>query len=380
MKSRSSSPQTSPQVVKRYRVDGNKDGATAPMTLRKSSLRIEELSGINAMNGLQSHMASASLRDASPQTELLRPIPHGMRRPSSDATPARPVLNGHHASQSRSSPAVSSPTGTENDLPSTPTTWSSAVGHATTAGKSGRVIERLMAENDKLKRELELTNLRAQELEKSLSLCKPQMEALRQENENLSHARGVDSSLIGRRDRKIEDLKSDNVGKTERVHKAEGLVRQLQRDSEEVRGEFERREQGMFEQTKHATVHAEILETSHKQLAAEYKTRREAWEKDLADLHERREHDRQRMARLDVVYEQMRHENERTRKVQAELTARWEEMEEAMRSTLDEGEEVNDRARKKSVEMDRVVDQMRWVMGVQKSGGGGERKDSKDGG
>jgi len=75
----------------------------------------------------------------------------------------------------------------------------------------------------------------------------------------------------------------------------------------------------------------------------------------------------------------MRQENERTRKVQAELTARWEEMEEAMRSTLDEGEEVNERARKKSVEMDRVVDQMRWVMGVQKSGGG-ERKDSKGGG
>lgn len=30
--------------------------------------------------------------------------------------------------------------------------WSSAVGHATTNGKSGRVIERLMAENDRLKR------------------------------------------------------------------------------------------------------------------------------------------------------------------------------------------------------------------------------------
>ncbi|TKA83523.1 hypothetical protein B0A55_00519 [Friedmanniomyces simplex] len=379
MKSRSSSPQTSPQVVKRYRVDSNKDGATAPMTLRKSSLRIEELPASNAMNGLSPHAAPSSAREASPQTELLRPIPHGMRRPSSDATPARPALNGHHTSQSVSSPAVSSPTGTENDSPSTQATWSSAVGHATTAGKSGRVIERLMAENDKLKRELELTTLRAQELEKSLSMCRPQMEALRHENENLSHARSVDSSLLGRRDRKIEDLKADNVAKTERVLIAEGLVRQLQREGEEVRGEFERREQGMFEQTKHATVHAEILETSHKQLAAEYKTRREAWEKDLTELQERREQDRQRMARLDVVYEQMRQENERTRKVQAELTARWDEMEEAMRSTLDQGEEVNERARKKSMEMEKVVDQMRWVMGVQKSGGG-ERKDSKYGG
>ncbi|KAK3049844.1 mother-specific HO expression, partial [Teratosphaeriaceae sp. CCFEE 6253] len=78
----------------------------------------------------------------------------------------------------------------------------------------------------------------------------------------------------------------------------------------------------MLEQTKHATVHAEILETSHKQLSAEYRVRREAWEKDLTDVQDRREHDRQRMAKLDVVYEQMRQENERTRKVQAELTQR----------------------------------------------------------
>jgi hypothetical protein len=45
--------------------------------------------------------------------------------------------------------------------------WSSAVGHATTNGKSGRVIERLMAENDRLKRELELQILRSQELERT---------------------------------------------------------------------------------------------------------------------------------------------------------------------------------------------------------------------
>ncbi|KAK5717726.1 mother-specific HO expression [Elasticomyces elasticus] len=372
MKSRSSSPQTSLQVVKRYRVDSIKEGATAPLTLRKSSLRIEDLSLANTMNGSSPHTS----RDAPPQSELLRPIPHGMRRPSGDATSSRPMLNGHYSAQSISGPATSLPTGTENDSPSTTATWSSAVGHATTAGKSGRVIERLMAENDKLKRELELTNLRAQELEKSLSMCRPQMEALRQENENLGHARGVDSSLLSRRDRKIEDLKADNVAKTERMEKAEGLVRQLQRDVEEVRGEFERREQGMLEQTKHATVHADILETSHKQLAAEYRTRREAWEHDLAELQERREQDRQRMARLDVVYEQMRQENERTRKVQEQLISRWDDMEESMRSTLEQGDDVNERARKKSMEMDKVVDQMRWVMGVQKSGG--ERKDSKD--
>jgi len=207
-----------------------------------------------------------------------------------------------------------------------------------------------MAENDKLKRELELSVLRAQELEKTLATYKPQMDALRTENENLSHSSNVDTNLLARRERKIDELKEQHT----------------------------REHQNMMDQTKHATVHAEILETSHKQLSAEYRARREAWERDLATLNEDRDQDRQRMARLDVVYEQMRQENERTKKVQAELMARWEEIEEAMHTSLEENESVNEKTRKKSVEMDQVVNEMRWLMGVQKStGGNNTRIDSK---
>lgn len=224
-----------------------------------------------------------------------------------------------------------------------------------------------MAENDKLKRELELSMLRAQELEKTLATYKPQMDALRHENENLSHTSSVDSGLLARRERKIEELKADSTAKTERTSRAEALVRQQQRQIEELQEQHIREHQSMMDQTKHATVHAEILETSHKQLSAEYRARREAWERDLANLHEDRDQDRHRMARLDVVYEQMRQENERTKKVQAELVARWEEAEEAINSTLEEGDEVNEKARKKSVEMDQVVKEMKWLMGVKKS-------------
>ncbi|KAK4545744.1 hypothetical protein LTR36_002698 [Oleoguttula mirabilis] len=321
------------------------------------------------MNGFQPFGTPSSDRDASPRPGLLGPIPSGVRRVSGDATPSRPILNGYTSSPVL--PVISSP-GTENDSPGTQ--WSSAIGHATTAGKSGRVIERLMAENDRLKRELELSVLRAQELEKTLATYKPQMDALRHENENLSHTSSVDSGLLARRERKLEELKADNIAKTERTERAEGLVRQQQRQVEELEEQHTREHQNMMDQTKHATVHAEILETSHKQLSAEYRARREAWERDLATLHEDRDQDRQRMARLDVVYEQMRQENERTKKVQAELMARWEEVEEAMHSTLEAGEEVNEKARKKSVEMGKVVNEMRWLMGVDKSSS--RRKDS----
>jgi len=243
--------------------------------------------------------------------------------------------------------------------------WSSAIGHATTAGKSGRVIERLMAENDKLKRELELSMLKVQELERGAQTYKPQMDAMREKIDSLSHVRDMDSSLISRRDRKIEELKADLA--LERQDKAflQRRVKEMERATDEVKEHYAREQQGMLESSKHAMVHAEILETSHRQLAAEYRARREAWEHDLATLHEEREQDRQRLARLDVVYEQMRQENERTRKTQAELIARWEEVEGDMHSTLEEGEEANQQARKKSVEMERLMKEMKWLMNVE---------------
>jgi hypothetical protein len=87
--------------------------------------------------------------------------------------------------------------------------WSSAVGHATTGGKSGRVIEKLMADSDRLKRELKEQVIKAEELQRSLQTYKPRIEALQTENENLSHARGVDQALLARRDRMIADLKEE---------------------------------------------------------------------------------------------------------------------------------------------------------------------------
>ena len=224
-----------------------------------------------------------------------------------------------------------------------------------------------MTENDKLKRELQSALLKSQELERSLTTLRPQMDLLHTENENLKHSSTVDSGLLSRRDRKIEELRADNSLKTQRMETAERLVRQQQQQMEELQEQQSRDHQSMLEETKHATLHAEILETSHKQLSAEYRARREAWERDLAHLHQERDDDRVRMARLDVVHEQMRQENERARKVQAEMMASWEKLEAAMHSTLEEEEQVNEKARKKSVEMDEVVKQMRWLMGVQKT-------------
>jgi chromosome segregation ATPase len=225
-----------------------------------------------------------------------------------------------------------------------------------------------MTENDKLKREVNEQRIKCQDLEKSLQTYKPQIEALRQENDNLSHARDVDSSLISRRDRKIEELKADLAMEKQRRENAETLARQREREKEDAEEHGRREMQQMTESTKHATVHAEILETSHKQLSAEYRARAEAWKTDLGQLSEGREHDRQKLARLDVVSDQMRQELERSRKLNGEILEKWDslkaEVDTQLKGVEEETYRENDKTRQLSVEMDKVVNEMRWLIGV----------------
>ncbi|KAL9063333.1 MAG: hypothetical protein Q9157_008293, partial [Trypethelium eluteriae] len=93
------------------------------------------------------------------------------------------------------SPTTPTPTNDENSN----SAWSSAVGRATT-GKSGRVIERLMAENDRLRRELRAELSAREELQKRLETSRPITEALQVENSNLAAMRASDASVIARRE------------------------------------------------------------------------------------------------------------------------------------------------------------------------------------
>jgi Skp family chaperone for outer membrane proteins len=129
--------------------------------------------------------------------------------------------------------------------------------------------------------------------------------------------------------------------------------------------------QTLTESTKHAIVHAEILETSHKQLSAEYRARFEASKKDLTALREEREDHRSRLARLDVANNQMKQELERTKKSSSDMMALWDEYQETSQEQLQSMERrtaiENDRTQKLNEEMTQVVNEMRWVMGLKKN-------------
>jgi chromosome segregation ATPase len=85
--------------------------------------------------------------------------------------------------------------------------WSAAIGKAN-LGKSGRVIERLIGENDMLKRDLSIERLRAEESNQSAKVAEAKMGALESEYEELLREATVNKTLLKSRERQLADYKA----------------------------------------------------------------------------------------------------------------------------------------------------------------------------
>ncbi|KAI4754983.1 hypothetical protein E4T52_13740 [Aureobasidium sp. EXF-3400] len=259
---------------------------------------------------------------------------------------------------------------------STPWVGGTGLGNAN-LGKSGRVIEKLMAENDKLKREIKAEAAKREELQRTANAQKPRLEALQAENARLSHCKAVDESVIKRRDRKIEDLKAELDVERQKRESLENRALEAERKMGEYQEHSNKEVQLAIEEAKHATTHASILETSHRQLSSEYRQRIAAASKQLRELNDDREEDRKRLIKLDVVNHQMRQESEKARKLYNELLASSERYRQAkdseVESVVGDVKELKAGINHREVvlestleEMHEVLNRMKWTMNMHK--------------
>ncbi|KAG9762486.1 hypothetical protein KCU75_g10155, partial [Aureobasidium melanogenum] len=259
---------------------------------------------------------------------------------------------------------------------STPWVGGTGLGNAN-LGKSGRVIEKLMAENDRLKREIKAEAAKREELQRTANAQKPRLEALQAENARLSHCKAVDESVIKRRDRKIEDLKAELDIERQKRESLEHRVEEAERKMGEYQEHSNKEVQQAVEEAKHATTHASILETSHRQLSSEYRQRIAAANKQLRELSDDREEDRKRLIKLDVVNHQMRQESEKARKLYNELVVASDKYKTEKDSEVDlvfgDVKALKGSISRRELELERtleemheVMNRMKWLMNMQK--------------
>jgi chromosome segregation ATPase len=247
-----------------------------------------------------------------------------------------------------------------------PAPWSSAVGHAST-GKSGRVIERLQGEIDRLNRDLQLLKARLDDSEKARETLTTHNSYLQDRNSNYEQSQEADLRQAQRKDRMIEDLRQNLLKEKLRVTVAEQTAGEAAANEEEWKTEANQsRSLANQRETEYAAIAAcrrlenERHQGSLKQLQDSFQI-----------LLEERAEDQGSYERLQLIAEQqdqtIKQLQDLNRKMNVTFKAYRSEIDEAIASLREHVGSNEANVLAKLEEMTQIAGQMRWVMAVDRN-------------
>ncbi|KAA8894124.1 hypothetical protein FN846DRAFT_975714 [Sphaerosporella brunnea] len=245
-----------------------------------------------------------------PLSPAFSPSPSAVSSPQNiPVSPSRANGNAHLDAYDASSSAI---------LGTSPT--------RTTTGKSGRVIEKLMAENDRLRRELKVETTAREEERKAKEAIRQARDSLQSTNDNLILQNNIDKGSLARKDRKIEELKAERdferEMRLELDQRSNIQIRESDALVQEIKNQLSREE----EKRKLAVNQYDVVREAFKTLDDSYKHRIEKLQSQLAAMHASRQRDHQALQRLEVVVEQQRQELEKLRLAKNRITEKCQEV------------------------------------------------------
>lgn len=343
------------------------------------NLQLDELFSPNMpLNGLNHYFAADP---ATPSKQPASPAGKPMRHSEHD-TPTKQQPNSRMASPlpseldfSLNSPQALSTIGTPTcefgPIPAPDSrNWSAAIGRAAT-GKSGRVIEKLMGENDRLQREKKLAIVKWEEEVKRGESARSALEGMQVSNETLSSIHESDKTQMTKKDRKIELLRADLQSEKLRRERAEKETRESRREREETVEELRRGAAEDREEARRSTAQYEMLATSWKTLEDRYERQTQKLKTDLNDLQTEIVRDKRKMTELEIVIEQLTHELAKVAQVKDKLLTGFQAYKEEQESGLQEIQEKAERNNSANEElreqMSGLLGQMKHVVNVKRS-------------
>lgn len=245
-----------------------------------------------------------------------------------------------------------------------------SLGRSTT-GKSGRVIERLMAENDRLRRELKVETTQRAEERKAREAILQSRDSLQSTNDILVHQTNIDKRSLEKKDRKIEELKKESVSERAMRGIAERDLRQVQSEGD---AELQKLRQELVMAStlrEKAVSQYEALAAGWKRLDESYRTKVDELRRKLDDMMTERARDQALLRRLDITIEQQRQEVEKMRAAKAKVTQRFEECmelaEAGIREIRAKAEKVNNEAEGTLDAARKTINDMRYVINIKKN-------------
>ena len=275
-----------------------------------------------------------------------------------------PVTESDH---SFNSSFLSAPDIPSSEVASSP--WSAAVGRAS-IGKSGRVIEKLQGDNDRLQREKKLAIVKLEEEVRRGESARAGFESLQVSNENLLSMHESDKNFLNKKDRRIEELRADLEMERSKREKAEKATHESRRERDEMVEKLRREVAEDRELSKRSISQYETLSKSWKGLETRYERQMLKLRDDLETLRTEIEGDKRKLSYMELIMDQLRQEGDKTRDAKASLSLKFEqykaEQEAGIRDMREEAERNNDNHQRVLKQMEDMLGRMRYIVNVKK--------------
>lgn len=245
--------------------------------------------------------------------------------------------------------------------------WDSTVGKAG-LGKTGRVINRLVSDNEALKRDIQIERLRAEESKQAARLLEDKLERIASEYESRLLEANVTKALLARKERQVETLQAAVGLEKKRAVDAGERERTWKDEMERARAEAKR-------QVEDATNYAALVEGRYNAISSHWRDQGAEVERsvgkmraEISGLLEERRKDDDRISTLRDLCDQQDGNIRELQQQKDEIAAQFERYKaeqeaalSAIKTNAAQREEEQERTLRESKE---VLDKLRWALNV----------------
>ena len=248
--------------------------------------------------------------------------------------------------------------------------WDGAVGKAG-LGKTGRVINKLVSDNEALKRDLQIERLKAEESKQAAKLLEDKMERMVSEYESRLLEATVTKTLLVRKERQVESLQSAVELEKKRTADAQDKERTW-------REELEKGRRDATVQVEEANALAALMEGRYNAISSHWKGQGDEVKRAMVGLNERiktlsleRKSDDERINTLRDLCDQQHGNIRDLIRQKEEISQAFEDYKRQQETML---KDIKEHAREREEEQarnieesKRVLGQLRWALNVKQN-------------
>ena len=248
--------------------------------------------------------------------------------------------------------------------------WDGAVGKAG-LGKTGRVINKLVSDNEALKRDLQIERLKAEESKQAAKLLEDKMERMVSEYESRLLEANVTKTLLNRKERQVESLQSAVELEKKRTTDAQDRERTW-------RDEMEKSRRDANVQVEEANQQAALMEGRYNAISSHWKGQGDEVKRAMVGLNKRiealnleRKSDDDRINTLRDLCDQQNGNIRDLIRQKDEITRAFEDykrQQETMLKDIKEHARAREEEQARNIEESRrVLGQLRWALNVKQN-------------